>query len=97
MQQAYFRFLLICFWAVFLTSCSQFVTEEDPPLPGKRVPILSWQEKIPLGIGPAGKIDTLPETWTNTLWPQTGGYPSHVMGHLSLPQKLSKAWERSIG
>jgi outer membrane protein assembly factor BamB len=46
---------------------------------------------------PPGRPVTLPPPVANTDWPQSGGVPSHVMGHLAVRDTLAEAWTTSIG
>ena len=40
---------------------------------------------------------TLPAPVVNPDWPEAGGYPNHAMQHLSLPDRLTRAWRASTG
>ena len=40
---------------------------------------------------------TLPPAVRNAAWPQFGGNPAHVMGHLSVNARLAEAWTANIG
>jgi outer membrane protein assembly factor BamB len=70
----------------------------DPPLKGERISILQLQRELVPNAELEGRPVILPEAWTNQMWPQAGGYPTHAMGHLALkPSGLEKAWSSSIG
>jgi len=77
-------------------SCDWF-RDKKQPLPGERIPVLG----IGGGVEPdpklAGAAITLPPPAVNRDWPEPGGSPAHVMGHLALPEKLTRAWDTSIG
>ncbi len=74
-----------------------FGDAEKPPLTGERISVLQLQKELV----PAPELQqtpvVLPEAWTNKFWPQSGGYPNHVMGHLTLGQDLKQVWNVSIG
>lgn len=65
------------------------------PLPGLREAVtpvrrgLSADEGVP-------KV-TLPPPVRNAAWPQAGGNPSHLLGHLAGNEQLSRAWSVDIG
>lgn len=71
--------------------------DKKTPLPGERIPVLG----IGGGVEPDPKLAatpvTLPPPAVNRDWPEPGGNPSHVMGHPALPEKLTRAWDTSIG
>ena len=74
-----------------------FFADKKQPLPGERISVLG----IGGGVEPdpklAGAAITLPPPAVNRDWPEPGGSPAHVMGHLALPEKLTRAWDTSIG
>lgn len=70
--------------------------ENLPPLTGERISLLQLQSALAPSPEAQG-APVLPEPWTNKFWPQAGGYPSHALGHPSLPATLKKAWTASIG
>ena len=51
------------------------------PLPGKREDVMAGQHGLELPAGPRPNV-VLPAAVTNPEWPQPGGNPAHVMGHL---------------
>jgi outer membrane protein assembly factor BamB len=64
-------------------------------LPGKRESLLTGQGGLKADEG-VGKV-TLPPAVRNAAWPQDGGNPSHLMGHLAAGDRLTEAWSSSIG
>ena len=62
------------------------------PLPGKRETIAAAQGSLTVDEG-APKI-VLPPPVRNAAWPQAGGNPSHLMGHLAAGDRLAEAWTR---
>jgi len=81
-----------------LTGCEMiegwFSTKKDP-LPGKREPFGA----IRRGFDPDENAPrlTLPPQVRPTSWPQAGGTPTHVMGHLNLSDSPGQAWTADIG
>lgn len=70
--------------------------EVKPPLPGKREPVLAIRRGMRVDEGGDRRI-TLPAPVRNTAWPQTGGNPAHLMGHLAAGERLERAWSSGIG
>jgi outer membrane protein assembly factor BamB len=68
---------------------------EKKPLPGKREPVMATRRGLAVDEG-APKV-TLPPPVTNAAWPQAGGNPAHLMGHLAASQSLGEAWRADIG
>ncbi len=87
--------------ALLLGGCSKvsdmFEGADDKVLPGERISVLQLQKDLVPNPELAAQSVSLPDPWVNQFWPQTGGYPNHAMGHLSLSNKLKKAWSVSIG
>jgi len=69
--------------------------EKKTPLPGKREPIAGGQGSLKVDQG-VPKI-VLPPPVRNAAWPQDGGNPSHLMGHLAVGDRLTEAWSGDIG
>lgn len=69
--------------------------ETKKPLPGKREPILTPKNGLALEANPP-KV-TLPPPVRNAAWPQAGGNPAHLMGHLAAKPRLVEAWRAGIG
>ncbi len=72
-------------------------SDNQPPLPGKRISLLQLQQQLVPNPALQQTPIILPQAWTNAYWPQSGGYPSHVMGQLTLGSDLKQAWKSSIG
>ena len=65
------------------------------PLPGKREPLGVLRR----GFNPddtAPKV-TLPPAFSVSSWPQAGGGPTHLTGHLSLGDPAKQAWTANLG
>ena len=69
--------------------------ENKKALPGKREPVLAATHGLSVDEG-AGKV-VLPQAVRNAAWPQAGGNPAHLMGHLAANERLSQAWTTDIG
>lgn len=69
--------------------------ETKPRLPGKREPVLP--ERNGLSVEPNAPKVVLPPPVRNAAWPQDGGNPAHLMGHLEARPDLAEAWNADIG
>lgn len=81
-----------------LTGCSMiegWFTTKKTPLPGKRELVISARHG--LVPDPAAPQVSLPPPVRNAGWPQAGGNPAHLMGHLEANTSLSEAWRADIG
>ena len=81
-----------------LAACSDWLGEnKPPPLPGKRISVLS-HEKVaePEISGPVAKI-VLPPPEDNEDWPQAGGYSNHAMHHMMVSDSLERRWSSDAG
>jgi outer membrane protein assembly factor BamB len=81
-----------------LTGCSlwdNWFGEKNTPLPGKREAIAAGQGA--LKVDPDMPKVVLPPAVLNAAWPQDGGNPSHLMGHLAVGDRLTEAWTADIG
>jgi len=68
-----------------------------PPLPGKRISVLSREKLIePEIAGPVAKV-ILPPPEPNEDWPQAGGYSNHAMQHMVADGDLREVWSVSAG
>lgn len=73
---------------------SWFGTEKTP-LPGKREPVLAAGRGLTVDTGTPKVV--LPPPVRNAAWPQAGGNPAHVMGHLAANAVLAEAWRTKMG
>ena len=81
-----------------LAGCSYFDTlfsEKKTILPGKRESVFVDRRGLVVDEG-APKV-VLPPAVRNASWPQPGGNPAHLMGHLAASDHLSEAWKVGIG
>ena len=70
-------------------------TTKKTPLPGKRELVISARHG--LVPDPAAPQVSLPPPVRNAGWPQAGGNPAHLMGHLEANTSLTEAWRADIG
>jgi outer membrane protein assembly factor BamB len=81
-----------------LTGCSMFdswFSEKKTILPGKRENVFVDRRGLVVDDGAASVV--LPPAAQNAAWPQPGGNPAHLMGHLAANDHLNEAWKAEIG
>jgi outer membrane protein assembly factor BamB len=79
-----------------LAGCDDLFGSNKAKLPGKREPIMA--ERRGLAVDEAAPLKVvLPTPVTNANWPQAGGNPAHLMGHLAAREALTEAWTADIG
>src|SRR5215813_1685185 len=94
MNRIAFFFLLL--GLLGLAGCGWFDTKKQP-LPGERISVLSLDRQLEPDPDLTKIAITLPAPVVNPDWPEPGGYPNHAMQHLSLPERLTRAWRASTG
>lgn len=70
-------------------------TTKKVPLPGKREPLGGPRRGFSPDQGTPAV--TLPPPVRDMAWPQAGGDPTHLMGHLSANDVLKQAWSADVG
>ena len=70
---------------------------KDVPLPGKRVAVLTGEDKLGADLASADAPISLPAERTNEAWSQPGGTANNSPGHLALPATLKVGWTASAG
>ena len=84
--------------ALGLGACSDWLGEkEEPPLPGKRISVLSSERILAPELSGDQVAIKLPPPEPNDDWPQAGGYSNHAMHHMEVGDPLMRAWRSSIG
>ncbi len=81
-----------------LAGCSWFedlFADKKKALPGKRENVFADRRGLVVDEG-SPKV-TLPPAVRNAAWPQAGGNPAHLMGHLEANDHLVEAWKAEIG
>lgn len=75
-----------------------FGEEKDgPPIPGKRIPILSLEQSLKADPKLAEEQVKLPRPFENADWPLPGGNAVHAMQHVAAADVLKRAWSTDIG
>jgi outer membrane protein assembly factor BamB len=78
--------------------CSMFddwFGDRKTPLPGKREDVIVDRRGLVVDDGAAKVV--LPPAVRNANWPQAGGNPAHLMGHLEAKDHLAETWKSDIG
>ncbi len=94
--------------ALGLTGCSDSLTlprmsdmnpfhKTEPPLPGKRMPIMDATGSISNTLAPADRPIILPPQIAMEAWAQPGGTPSNVAGHATLSAAPKVVWSADAG
>ncbi|MFL5254989.1 MAG: PQQ-binding-like beta-propeller repeat protein [Rhodopila sp.] len=81
-----------------VSGCSWFddwFSEKKTSLPGKRESI--FVDRRSLVVDDTAPKVVLPAAVRNAAWPQAGGNPAHLMGHLAAGDHLAQAWRADIG
>jgi outer membrane protein assembly factor BamB len=65
------------------------------PLAGNRISVISARGTLAGAMN--GQRVVLPPATQNAAWPQAGGNPAHLMGHLALGERPGEAWSSDIG
>ena len=81
-----------------LGGCSWFdnlFAEKKTILPGKREAVFVDRRGLVVDDGTPKVV--LPPAVRNAAWPQAGGNPAHLMGHLAANDRLTEAWKSEIG
>jgi outer membrane protein assembly factor BamB len=81
-----------------LAGCSTFDSwfgDKKVILPGKRENV--FVDRRGLVVDEAVPKVVLPPAVRNAAWPQAGGNPAHLMGHLAANDHLTEAWKANIG
>ncbi|MGB8841818.1 MAG: PQQ-binding-like beta-propeller repeat protein [Aliidongia sp.] len=89
-------FLLVIIAALAVSGCDIFKADKEK-LPGERISVLALQKPVEPDLALTSLDVALPRPAPNKDWPQSGGVPSHSMGHPSLPDELAVKWQAEIG
>jgi outer membrane protein assembly factor BamB len=87
---------LVIVAALAVSGCDIFKSDKEK-LPGERISVLALQKPVEQDFALATVDVALPRPAPNKDWPQSGGVPSHSMGHPALPDELSVKWQVGIG
>lgn len=92
------RLLWVVIASLGLSACSSWMGEnEAPPLPGKRISVLSGERSLAPELSGEQAVIKLPPPEPNDDWPQAGGYSNHAMHHMEINDQLQRVWRSSIG
>ena len=86
-----------------LAGCGGFFSDEEPPLPGERYPVLSLDEGITADPSLVGREILLPPPTAGDSWSQPGGSADNAPGHLAVARslgggrELQRVWEVKAG
>ncbi len=84
--------------AMSLAGCdSWFGDPPKPPLPGKRISVLSQDQSLKPDKSPDAAPVELPPPAPNTDWPEAGGYANHAMQHMAVGKALKQVWDTNVG
>lgn len=92
------RYVSLLSVALILSSCGAMgiFEDEEAPLQGERISVLELTKS--LQPEETNSSIFIPKSWKNEYWPQSGGYPNHVMQNLSFDSSnLDLQWKSSIG
>lgn len=89
---------LLAVMGLGLAGCASWWGEpEAPPLPGKRISVLTREQMLePELKGDAARI-LLPPPEANADWPLAGGYANRSMHHMAVGDDVKRAWSTSVG
>jgi len=90
------RLALVVVASFGLAACSSWLGENAaPPLPGKRISVLSREKTLEPEVK---ELEIkLPPPEPNEDWPQAGGYANHAMHHMEVGDRLERQWRTGIG
>ncbi|AVM74179.1 PQQ-like beta-propeller repeat protein [Magnetospirillum gryphiswaldense] len=92
------RLLWVVIASLGLSACSSWMGEKEaPPLPGKRISVLSGERSLAPELSGDQALIKLPPPEPNDDWPQAGGYSNHAMHHMEINDQLRRVWRSSIG
>lgn len=92
------RLLLGLALVAMLAGCDTWIGEAaKPPLPGKRISVLSMDRQLQPDAAAKTTPIVLPKPEGNADWPQAGGYSPHAMHHMVLGAGTNEVWDTSIG
>lgn len=92
------RLVVVLVASLGLGACSSWMGENTaPPLPGKRISILSREKALEPEIKGEAAAIKLPPPEANDDWPQAGGYANHAMHHMEVGDKLERQWSTGVG
>ena len=99
MAKVWPRTALIGFLVTATAGCSSldWFDDSEEILPGERIAIMAIDNSLEADPRIADLRVTLAEAKANQSWEQSGGNPTHAMGHLALNGVLKRAWTADVG
>lgn len=92
------RLALAALLALSLAGCSVFQgSKKKEVTTGERIPVLAFEQGLEVDPQAEAVPVALPRPYVNPDWPQSGGVASKAMQHLTLGDRLSQQWSRSVG
>lgn len=89
---------LLAALALLVAGCDTWFGESDgPPLPGKRLSVLTHASTVEPDPDLAQAEILLPPPTPNPDWPQAGGYANHAMQHIEVGDSLHEVWRADVG
>lgn len=88
--------ILLLLVSIAFAGCDWFASKKEP-LPGERISVLQLANRLEPDPELAKIPITLPPAEANRNWSQTGGNRAHAMARPALPDKLTQAWQHSVG
>lgn len=91
---------ILLLFAFSLAGCDAFGwlgEADDPPLPGRRIPVFESEAALAADSDARGREVALPRPYVNESWPQEHGYPTHAMYHLAIGTGAQQLGALDIG
>ena len=92
----FYKSSLICCLVAVTASCSWF-KDDKPVAQGERISVLTNETIVKPDVARDSVKISIPEPHRNEAWSQSGGHPSHHVGHLESGTQLKGFWESSFG
>ncbi len=70
---------------------------DEVKLEGERISVLSLEQELEVDPRLSTFEVVLPPPYVNDAWPQPGGYASHAMHHLQIPDEIDRMWRVKAG
>ena len=70
---------------------------DEVKLEGERISVLSLEQELEVDPRLSTFEVVLPPPYVNDAWPQPGGYASHAMHHLQVPDEIDRTWRVKAG
>lgn len=83
----------------WLAGCGSWLGggDDEPPLPGKRISVLTLDQRVQPDPAVAGQQVRLSSPYGNEAWSQAGGVATHAMYHVALVDSPEVVWRANVG